>query len=165
MDKLKNFKNKQNTNGFDKRREDASKYGGRPKSLKKILNKILDESGEMLSSNIKEMKKNEKGVLVETGRVFEIGKIMLPKAEAIMHNAVRRAIKGSDWQKVYEILEGKPNQTIRLRIEADDFNADLVPIELLPIAEYILLAGAGKETPTHKKTLLLAKKIVATLGG
>ena len=48
MSKLNNFKGKQGTNSFKHRPNDAAKYGGRPKSLKKRYNELMDQDGGII---------------------------------------------------------------------------------------------------------------------
>jgi len=67
-------------------------------------------------------------------------------------------------KELIDRLEGKAQQTIKLRIEADDFNVDFLPPELLKIAEYVFLLGAGKETYNIKKASNLAKKLLKDIG-
>lgn len=144
-----NFKGKRNTNGFDKRPEDA-RQGGRKPSFRKELERLISMDGLMRIENIYELEKSN-GKYKRTGNSFSVGEIMIPTIQQILLNAINRAASSKDWKIIYEIFEGRPKQSLDLHIDAEGFSVDLLPHELLDITEMIFLLASGKQSVDFDK--------------
>lgn len=130
---LENFKGKRNSNGFDKRPEDA-KRGGRKPGIKSQLQKIVDSNGSFTikAKNVIEIKEN--------GDVV----IKVPTAESIAMKLSQWAIDGKGNHSIRAInmmiehLEGKAKQEHIIEIESNEIDISKMSPKLLGlIAEFI----------------------------
>ena len=112
---IKNFGNKANTNGFDKRPEDTIK-GGRKPSIKKQLQELLQANGEITIP--------KKNVI----RVYKNGnvKLKLPTEMqlAMKLNSWALSQRGTDsikaLQLIMEQIDGKGTQPVELNAKGMD---------------------------------------------
>lgn len=149
------FKGKRNTNGFDKRPEDAKK-GGRPPSFRNELERLISMDGVMKVYNVKELQILENGKFKQTGNSFEIGQMQIPTIDHILLNAIKRAATSKDWKIIYEIFEGRPHQSTTIRIDTPEgFNIDLIPNELIDLTEMIFLLASDERSIDYDKIKVL----------
>lgn len=116
--KLANFGGKANSNGFDKRPQDAVK-GGRVPSIKKELAKVLQSDGIIIYKRSQVIDITDEQV-----------RIKVPKKEALANKMLQWAMsnksKGFDALKyISEMYDGKPvNMTIVHGTTESDFDSE-----------------------------------------
>ncbi|KPL08372.1 hypothetical protein AMJ86_00655 [bacterium SM23_57] len=86
---------------------------GRPagmKGLTKRLRELVDSEGYLTIENIQETDENGN----PTGRVFKIGRILLPKLDVVILAAIKKAVGGDirATEFIFDRIEGKPKQQI-----------------------------------------------------
>lgn len=123
MSKEKNFGNKINSNGFDKRPQDATK-GGRKPSIRKQLEEILQEDGAVTFSAKQVQEIREDGsVVIKVPTQMQMALKMVSWAMSKKGNDSIRAI-----QMVMEQIDGKPKQSVDLT--SNDNELKSIPIVL-----------------------------------
>jgi len=107
MAKENNFGDKINSNGFDKRPEDATK-GGRKPSIRKQLEEMIGDNGNYTIAADQVLKVNDDGsVLVDIPTANKLTLKLLQWADSNKGNDSLKAL-----QMIMEQIDGKPKQEI-----------------------------------------------------
>ena len=107
MAKENNFGDKINSNGFDKRPEDATK-GGRKPSIRKQLEEMIGDNGNYTIAADQVLKVNDDGsVLVDIPTADKLTLKLLQWADSKKGNESLKAL-----QMIMEQIDGKPKQEI-----------------------------------------------------
>jgi len=107
MAKENNFGDKINSNGFDKRPEDATK-GGRKPSIRKQLEEMIGDNGNYTIAADQVLKVNDDGsVLVDIPTANKLTLKLLQWADSKKGNESLKAL-----QMIMEQIDGKPKQDI-----------------------------------------------------
>jgi len=107
MAKENNFGDKINSNGFDKRPEDATK-GGRKPSIRKQLEEMIGDNGNYTIAADQVLKVNDDGsVLVDIPTANKLTLKLLQWADSNKGNESLKAL-----QMIMEQIDGKPKQEI-----------------------------------------------------
>ena len=107
MAKENNFGDKINSNGFDKRPEDATK-GGRKPSIRKQLEEMIGDNGNYTIAAHQVLKVNDDGsVLVDIPTANKLTLKLLQWADSKKGSESLKAL-----QMIMEQIDGKPKQEI-----------------------------------------------------